>query len=81
MKRVEYKFDENIFDENTLFNQQKLCISNKNLYNNITEHFKSKQQKSFISLNTLTTSLIFQTFSSSLPAPILFQLCHPFLLF
>ena len=47
---------------------------------NITEHFKPKQQKSSISLNIETTPLILQDFSNALPAPVLFQPCHPFLL-
>ena len=70
----------NIFNENTLFNQQKLGKSSKIVKK--TEHLKSKQQKSFIPLNTLTTLLIFQTFSNPLrPALILCQPCHQFLNF
>ena len=48
---------------------------------NITEHFQSKQQTSFISFNQVTTLLILQNFSNTLPALILFQPFHPFLLF
>ena len=46
----------------------------------VTEDFKSKQQKSFISLNIATT-FILQIFSSIHPAPILLQPCYLFLLF
>ena len=43
----------NIFDESTLFSQQKLYTSDKNCKTKQTEHFKSKQQKSSILFNTL----------------------------
>ena len=41
----------------------------------ITEDFKSKKQKPFISFDSVTTSLILQNFSNPL------QQCHLFLLF
>ena len=34
---------------------------------NMTEHFKSKQQKSFISYNVVTRLLILQNFSNPFP--------------
>ena len=37
---------------------------------NITEHFKSKQQRSFISFSIVTTLLILQNFSNPLLAPV-----------
>ena len=47
---------------------------------NIKEHFKSKQQKSFIPFNIVTTLLILQNFANPLPDPVLFQPCDLFLL-
>ena len=45
-KFLKYKYQ--IFDENTLFNLQKLFPSNKkNVKQNITEYFKSKQTNFF----------------------------------
>ena len=47
-----------------------------------TEHFKSKQQKAFISFNSVTTLLILQTFSnplqpmSLLPIILIFNLTY-----
>ena len=48
---------------------------------NITEYFKAKQQKSFISFNIVTTLLILQNICNPIPAPISFRWYHPFLLF
>ena len=48
VKCIFLKHKYQIFDENTLFNQQKLFTSNKkNVKQNITEYFKSKQTNFF----------------------------------
>ena len=53
MKRVAYKF--------------KHIRWKFDVKQNITEHFKFKQQKSIISFNIVTTLLIFQNFSNHFP--------------
>ena len=57
-KRVEYKLI-HICQKYCIQSAKTVQISQKIAKYDITEHFKSKQQKSFISLNTLTTLLKF----------------------
>ena len=76
--KVKYKFKRirlKYFIQSIKFIQ----IWQKTVERNITKNFKSKQQKSFISLNTLTTLFIFQKFST-LSYSIFFLTIPPLLL-
>ena len=67
MKRVAYKF--------------KHIRWKFDVKQNLTDCFKFKQQKSFISFNITTKLLILQDFSNPLRAPVFVQPCHLLLLF